>query len=63
MHLDANPWHRETSSKFLDNLSYRRPSDFISENNEIGDGLHIQGLINFAENVSEDGGIIFPPKM
>ena len=61
-----NPWSfvsdktAEHSEKILNSLRYKRMGEFIEENNEVGvlanDVLHIQGLINLADNLSEDGG-------
>jgi len=71
LHLDMNPWrfieHKtpEVSDSILNALTYRGLSDFIEENNEIGvaveNKVHIQALINLADNKEEDGGFQIVP--
>eukprot|EP01112_Ceratiomyxa_fruticulosa_P021297 TRINITY_DN7437_c0_g2_i1.p1 TRINITY_DN7437_c0_g2~~TRINITY_DN7437_c0_g2_i1.p1 ORF type:complete len:379 (-),score=87.38 TRINITY_DN7437_c0_g2_i1:186-1322(-) len=71
VHLDMNPWtyvNEQDSShaqQYLAKLRYKREDDFIAENNEVGclaeHQLNIQGLINLADNRSEDGGFHLVP--
>ncbi|EGG23046.1 putative phytanoyl-CoA dioxygenase [Cavenderia fasciculata] len=72
VHLDCNPWAYleektdSTRQRILSALQYElKSSDFILENNEIGikslDELHIQGLLNLADNLTDDGGFIVVP--
>eukprot|EP00026_Physarum_polycephalum_P012487 Phypoly_transcript_12801.p1 GENE.Phypoly_transcript_12801~~Phypoly_transcript_12801.p1 ORF type:complete len:192 (+),score=20.48 Phypoly_transcript_12801:465-1040(+) len=66
-----NPWmhveapNSEHCNKLLSKLTYKRPSDFITENDEVGcmldNTLHLQGLINLADNFEEDGGFHIIP--
>lgn len=66
-----NPWTYVTAEssahceKILNNLRYKHDSDFITENNEVGilveNTLHIQCLINLADNYEEDGGFHLVP--
>lgn len=62
LHLDMNPWRylNETDSarESSDNLSYTSSRDFFTENNCIfaSDGLHLQAVLNFADNLEDDGG-------
>eukprot|EP00004_Rigifila_ramosa_P021718 TRINITY_DN5832_c0_g1_i1.p2 TRINITY_DN5832_c0_g1~~TRINITY_DN5832_c0_g1_i1.p2 ORF type:complete len:358 (+),score=78.33 TRINITY_DN5832_c0_g1_i1:71-1075(+) len=68
VHLDLNP------RGFLDNdaaiwraadaLRYGDVRDFISENNLVANdrsAVHVQGVLNLAENLEEDGGLILVP--
>jgi hypothetical protein len=71
LHIDMNPWmHVEDtvatqSETILAKLRYKRGSDFIAENNEVGvlldNQLHLQGLINLADNYEDDGGFHIIP--
>jgi len=72
IHLDMNPWvwitpeADERSDAILSTLKYRGKGDFIEENNHVGwrDSdfpLHVQGLINLADNVEADGGFAVVP--
>jgi len=71
LHFDMNPWRfieestAERSDKVLASLRYKNLQDFIVENNEIGvmseNKVHIQGLINLADNLEDDGGFIIVP--
>lgn len=49
----------------LTKLSYKYDDDWITENNETGCAkigeLHVQGLVNLADNVEEDGGFWLVP--
>jgi len=59
-----NPWQYYSDelvdNKFLDKQRYRHTSDFITENNYIGNqnknDVHLQGLINLLDNRVDDGG-------
>ncbi|CAF3688229.1 unnamed protein product, partial [Rotaria sp. Silwood1] len=71
LHLDMNPWSyfedKDNSEQFevLNQLRYRSASDWITENNEPGCAaigeLHVQGLVNLADNQEEDGGFWLVP--
>ncbi|CAF1599993.1 unnamed protein product [Rotaria magnacalcarata] len=71
LHLDMNPWlyiDKEDNSHQLETLSklrYRSDDDWITENNEPGCAkigeLHVQGLVNLADNREEDGGFWLVP--
>jgi len=72
IHLDMNPWYyiessdRSRDDKILNNLTYpSHGADFIEENNYVGvakdNELHLQGLINLADNKPEDGGFQLVP--
>eukprot|EP01113_Clastostelium_recurvatum_P019805 TRINITY_DN2342_c0_g1_i2.p1 TRINITY_DN2342_c0_g1~~TRINITY_DN2342_c0_g1_i2.p1 ORF type:complete len:419 (+),score=87.60 TRINITY_DN2342_c0_g1_i2:59-1258(+) len=71
LHLDMNPWvyvrspDDSQSQRELATLRYHHDSDFIEENNEVGcmahHQLHIQGLINLADNRESDGGFHLVP--
>ncbi|CAF3309430.1 unnamed protein product [Rotaria socialis] len=66
LHLDMNPWlyiDEEDNSKQLEvlgELNYDSDDDWTTENNEPGCSkvgeLHVQGLVNLADNLEEDGG-------
>lgn len=62
LHLDMNPWHylnnTDSARESLDSLGYRTMRDFFRENNAVfaSDGLQLQGVLNFADNLEEDGG-------
>lgn len=71
LHLDMNPWnHIEDKDnsiqiEILSTLQYDSDDDWIIENNEPGCAtigeLHIQGLVNLADNLEEDGGFWLVP--
>lgn len=71
LHLDMNPWnHIEDKDnahqlKVLSALKYNSDNDWIDENNEVGCAavgeLHVQGLVNLADNLEEDGGFWLVP--
>jgi len=71
LHLDMNPFAyvAEKDSKYQDEilarLKYKTMQDFITENNQVGvkadNQLHIQGLVNLADNKEEDGGFQIVP--
>jgi ectoine hydroxylase-related dioxygenase (phytanoyl-CoA dioxygenase family) len=68
LHLDCNPWWWvENASEILDGLDktlqYTDEQDYIKENNLIVSsmGRHVQCVLNFANNVEEDGGTILIP--
>jgi len=73
LHLDMNPWNYvqdeddSYAHKILNSLRYKRHSDFIIENNEVGcikpqyKQLHIQSLVNLIDNYEEDGGFQIVP--
>ncbi|CAM4789153.1 unnamed protein product [Rotaria magnacalcarata] len=71
LHLDMNPWlyiDQEDNSeqlKVLGELNYDSDDDWITENNEPGCSkvgeLHVQGLVNLADNLEEDGGFWLVP--
>lgn len=67
IHLDLNPWWWFESSKDilngLESLKYEDSQDFIRENNLVVKSLgrHVQCVLNFADNVDEDGGTILVP--
>ncbi|CAM4916512.1 unnamed protein product [Rotaria socialis] len=71
LHLDMNPWlyiDEEDNSKQLEvlgELNYDSDDDWITENNEPGCSivgeLHVQGLVNLADNLEEDGGFWLVP--
>jgi len=66
-----NPWsfcEKKTDTddqKTLAGLRYHYSQDFITENNHVGvladNKVHIQGLINLADNKEEDGGFQIVP--
>ncbi|CAF3455361.1 unnamed protein product [Rotaria sp. Silwood2] len=71
LHLDMNPWRyckdKDNSHqvKVLTSLSYKYDHDWITENNEPGCDTvgerHVQGLVNLADNLEEDGGFWLCP--
>lgn len=67
VHLDLNPWWwLEASQDILvgaNSLQYDDPQDFIKENNFVVSsmGPHVQCVLNFADNMREDGGTIVVP--
>lgn len=68
IHMDLNPWWCLESSKDvtfgLETLQYSDPQDFIRENNLVIEsmGTHIQCVLNFQDNLVEDGGTLIVPK-
>lgn len=64
VHLDMNPWWWVESSKLVEDgvetLKYTNGQDFIRENNHVvrSMGRHVQCVMNFVDNVEEDGGTI-----
>jgi hypothetical protein len=68
IHLDLNPWWwLESSQEVLDGLetiTYEKDSDLIKENNLVvrSMGRHVQCVLNFTDNLEEDGGTIVVPK-
>ena len=48
----------------IDTLKYENEQDFIKENNNVVEsmGLHVQCVLNFADNLDEDGGTIIVPR-
>ncbi|XP_065179466.1 putative phytanoyl-CoA dioxygenase [Sycon ciliatum] len=71
LHWDLNPWrHSLRDGHFeqgavnvkdaMSKITYEDPGHFFEENNEVGtaddDRVNLQGLINFADNLVEDGG-------
>lgn len=68
VHLDMNPWWwLEASSDILvgaDSLQYADPQDFIKENNLVTAcmGPHVQCVLNFSDNLEEDGGTLVVPR-
>ena len=71
LHLDMNPWsyvEDEDNSiqiGILSSLKYGSDNHWITENNEPGCAaigeLHVQGLVNLADNLEEDGGFWLVP--
>jgi len=71
LHLDMNPWSyiedqdNSTQIKILSSLKYTFDSHWITENNEPGCAtigeLNVQGLVNLADNLEEDGGFWLVP--
>jgi len=68
LHLDLNPWWWVSSSEDvvsgLDSLQYADKQDFIRENNMIVKkmGRHVQCVLNFNDNMEQDGGTIIVPQ-
>lgn len=68
VHLDLNPWWwLESSTDILtgkETLTYEDPQDFIRENNMVvrSMGRHVQCVMNFKDNIEDDGGTIVVPK-
>jgi hypothetical protein len=68
VHLDLNPWWwLESSTDILtgkETLTYEDPQDFIRENNMVvrNMGRHVQCVMNFKDNIEDDGGTIIVPK-
>ena len=48
----------------VDTLKYESEQDFIKENNHVVQsmGLHVQCVLNFADNSDEDGGTLIVPR-
>ncbi len=76
VHLDMNPvyWYESPDAHedddLVNSLSYDLPLHFILENNIVGSRataygkkVHIQGLINLADNRDEDGGFLICPRV
>ncbi len=76
VHLDMNPvyWYESPDAHkdedLVNSLTYEAPLDFILENNVVGSRataygkkVHIQGLINLADNRDEDGGFHVCPRV
>lgn len=69
IHLDLNPWWffdpsgHHSVIRGINSLKYEDPHDFIKENNYVVGpmGLHVQCILNFADNHSEDGGTVLCP--
>lgn len=67
IHLDINPWWwLESSADIIigaESLSYESEQDFIKENNLVVrcNGRHVQGVINFEDNLECDGGTLIVP--
>lgn len=67
VHLDLNPWWWEESSHCVldgvESLMYKDNQDLIKENNLVvkSMGVHVQCVLNFADNLDEDGGTILVP--
>lgn len=67
VHLDLNPWWWcESSREILDglpSLTYQNQQDFIRENNLVVSamGPHVQCILNYEDNVSDDGGTLVIP--
>lgn len=67
IHMDLNPWwYLESNPDVvagLKTLQYRDPQDFIKENNFVvgSMGRHVQCILNFSDNVEEDGGTLVVP--
>jgi hypothetical protein len=67
VHLDLNPWWWcESSREILDglhSLTYQSQHDFIRENNMCvrSMGPHVQCVLNFEDNIADDGGTIVIP--
>lgn len=68
LHLDMNPWwwleSSEDVAKGVEAIKYDSEQDFIKENNLVvaSMGTHIQCVLNFTDNLEEDGGTIVVPK-
>jgi hypothetical protein len=67
IHLDLNPWWWHTHARDVligaDSLTYRSPEDLVRENNLVAGnmGMHVQCVLNFADNREEDGGTLVVP--
>lgn len=71
LHLDMNPWNyifdqdNSYQIEVLSSLRYESDDDWIDENNEVGCAmigeLHVQGLVNLADNREENGGFWLVP--
>lgn len=68
VHLDLNPWwwleSAEEVERGVDTLQYTNEHDFIKENNMVvrSMGTHVQSVLNFSDNLEEDGGTVIVPK-
>lgn len=68
VHLDINPWWWLESADDItigvNSLPYKNEQDFIKENNLVvkSMGTHIQCVLNFTDNLDEDGGTVVVPK-
>eukprot|EP01041_Mallomonas_annulata_P009768 gene9768-20310_t len=68
LHLDLNPWWWCESNvavlEGVEKLQYDDPQDFIRENNLVVQsmGPTVQCVLNFMDNVEEDGGTIIVPR-
>lgn len=68
VHLDLNPfWHLESFSDVtvgLESLKYGDAQDLIKENNLVVEsaGRHVQCVLNFSDNLEDDGGTIIVPR-
>lgn len=67
LHLDLNPWWWEEDAveikQGIDTLTYQEAQDYIKENNLVvrSLGRHVQCVLNFANNLEEDGGTLVVP--
>eukprot|EP01039_Chlorochromonas_danica_P008248 gene8248-9096_t len=67
LHLDLNPWwHGENPKEVIDGidtLTYQDSQDYIRENNLVVGALgrHVQCVLNFEDNLAEDGGTLVVP--
>ena len=68
VHLDLNPWWWLESSRDIlvgaNSLRYSDAQDFVKENNLIvaSMGPHVQCVLNFADNLEQDGGTLVVPR-
>ena len=68
LHFDLNPWWWRSSEHAViqgaETLQYSDEQDFIRENNMVVScmGRHVQCILNFHDNETEDGGTILVPK-
>ncbi len=68
IHLDLNPWWwLDGNEQVIDGantLTYTDPQDYIKENNMVVRtmGPHFQCVLNFADNLDEDGGTLIVPQ-
>jgi len=68
VHLDLNPWWWLESSRDIlvgaESLQYLDAQDFIKENNLVvkSMGRHVQCVLNFADNLEQDGGTLIVPR-
>ena len=64
--MDVNPWSfiNNIPTYDVNSLTYQRRNDFIEENNHLNaaDGyVNLQGLVNFIDNRTQDGGFHLIP--